>query len=46
MPFILFDTALGACGVAWSDAGLTWVQLPEKSKTATRARLVENNAGP
>lgn len=34
-----FDTTLGLCGVAWSERGLTAVQLPESSATATRARL-------
>ena len=27
--FCLFDTAIGACAVAWSERGLTGVQLPE-----------------
>jgi methylated-DNA-[protein]-cysteine S-methyltransferase len=40
MPWTLFDTPIGSCGVAWSDAGLTWVQLPEEDRTATRARLL------
>src|SRR5215207_10513903 len=35
----LFDTAIGPCGVAWSPAGITHVQLPEASASATRARL-------
>lgn len=46
MPYFLFDTALGACGVAWSDAGVTWVQLPEKTKRATKARLEEKAREP
>lgn len=29
MPYALFDTALGRCGIAWSDAGITAVALPE-----------------
>ena len=40
MPWTLFDTPIGTCGVAWSDAGLTWVQLPEEDRAATRARLL------
>jgi methylated-DNA-[protein]-cysteine S-methyltransferase len=39
MPWTLFDTPIGSCGVAWSDAGLTWVQLPEEDRAATRTRL-------
>lgn len=35
----LFDTAIGACGIAWGDAGLTGVQLPEADAAATRARM-------
>ncbi|CAO5233317.1 methylated-DNA--[protein]-cysteine S-methyltransferase [Frankia sp. AgKG'84/4] len=35
----LFDTALGRCGVAWSDAGLVAVALPTTSDAATRALL-------
>ncbi len=35
----LFDTALGRCGIAWSDRGVTGVQLPEASDERTIARL-------
>lgn len=38
--FTVFDTALGACGIAWGPHGLLAVQLPEGSAAATRARLV------
>jgi hypothetical protein len=34
-----FDTAIGGCGVAWSDIGLVAVQLPEGDDAATMARL-------
>ena len=37
--FTLFDTALGACGIAWSNSALTGVQLPESDALATRARM-------
>jgi methylated-DNA-[protein]-cysteine S-methyltransferase len=37
--FALFDTAMGACGIAWSERGLVGVQLPEASEARTRARL-------
>ncbi|MGA9871241.1 MAG: methylated-DNA--[protein]-cysteine S-methyltransferase [Rhodococcus sp. (in: high G+C Gram-positive bacteria)] len=29
MPYALFDTALGTCGIAWSEHGITAVELPE-----------------
>jgi len=37
--FALFDTALGACGIAWNDLGVVGLQLPERDAAATRARL-------
>jgi methylated-DNA-[protein]-cysteine S-methyltransferase len=37
--YTLFDTAFGPCGLAWSSAGLTRLQLPERDRTATEARL-------
>lgn len=40
MPWTLFDTMLGPCGIAWSDVGLTCVQLPEASREQTEARLL------
>jgi methylated-DNA-[protein]-cysteine S-methyltransferase len=40
MPYTLFDTSLGPCGVAWSDAGVVCVQLPEETREATRARIL------
>ena len=39
--FTLFDTAIGRCGVAWSDRGLVGVQLPEASTAATRERMLQ-----
>ena len=38
--FALFDTALGRCGIAWTERGIVAVQLPEGSDEATRARLL------
>ncbi|WP_072803853.1 methylated-DNA--[protein]-cysteine S-methyltransferase [Rhodococcoides yunnanense] len=29
MPYVLFDTAIGHCGLAWTDAGVLAVGLPE-----------------
>lgn len=40
--FTLFETAIGWCGIAWSDDGLTMLQLPEATAAATRARLVRH----
>lgn len=37
--FSLFDTAIGRCGIAWSDSGIYGVQLPEANDPATCARL-------
>lgn len=37
--FGLFDTALGACGIAWNEHALMSVQLPESDEAATRARM-------
>ena len=35
----LFDTRMGACGIAWSERGLTRLQLPERTPAATERRL-------
>jgi methylated-DNA-[protein]-cysteine S-methyltransferase len=43
--FALFETAIGACGVAWSDAGIVAIQLPERNQAATRARLERRVGG-
>jgi methylated-DNA-[protein]-cysteine S-methyltransferase len=40
MGFALFDTAIGACGIAWGPRGIVGVQLPEAGEGATRARMV------
>jgi methylated-DNA-[protein]-cysteine S-methyltransferase len=37
--YCLFDTAIGACGIAWSGRGVTRLQLPERSRDATERRL-------
>lgn len=37
--FCLFETAIGACGLAWGDAVIVGVQLPEHDAAATRARM-------
>jgi methylated-DNA-[protein]-cysteine S-methyltransferase len=35
----IFDTAIGPCGVAWNERGLTRVELPASSRAATERRL-------
>jgi methylated-DNA-[protein]-cysteine S-methyltransferase len=37
--FALFDTPVGACGIAWSTRGIAGTQLPEANEAATRARM-------
>jgi methylated-DNA-[protein]-cysteine S-methyltransferase len=46
--FCLFDTAIGACGVAWSERGLTRLHLPEADSAATEERLrtASGSSGP
>ncbi|MDP2819779.1 MAG: methylated-DNA--[protein]-cysteine S-methyltransferase [Polaromonas sp.] len=37
--FALFDTAVGACGIAWGNAGICGVQLPETDAAQTCVRM-------
>jgi methylated-DNA-[protein]-cysteine S-methyltransferase len=37
--FALFETAIGACGIAWNDAGILGLQLPEGRAGKARDRL-------
>ena len=37
--YTIFDTGIGRCGIAWSDAGIVGVQLPEAREIETRKRL-------
>jgi methylated-DNA-[protein]-cysteine S-methyltransferase len=39
----LFPTTIGACGVAWSDAGICSVLLPESSDRATHDELIRRH---
>jgi methylated-DNA-[protein]-cysteine S-methyltransferase len=43
--YCLFDTAIGSCGVAWSERGLTRLQLPEADRGATERRLKTRSGG-
>jgi methylated-DNA-[protein]-cysteine S-methyltransferase len=36
---ILFDTAIGRCGIAWGEAGIRAVSFPEADDARTLARL-------
>ncbi len=40
MNFALFETAIGCCGIVWSERGIARIQLPERDETATRNRLL------
>jgi methylated-DNA-[protein]-cysteine S-methyltransferase len=37
----VFETAIGACGLAWGPAGLVGVLLPERDSGRTRARVFQ-----
>jgi methylated-DNA-[protein]-cysteine S-methyltransferase len=38
--YSIFDTAIGRCGIAWGDYGVTGVQLPEAREIETRGRML------
>jgi methylated-DNA-[protein]-cysteine S-methyltransferase len=37
--YSIFDTAIGRCAIAWGEAGIVGVQLPEAREIDTRRRL-------
>lgn len=41
MHYTLFSTAIGECGLAWNERGVTQIQLPESTDARTRARMCE-----
>jgi methylated-DNA-[protein]-cysteine S-methyltransferase len=41
--YALFDTAIGRCGIVWSDRGIVGVQFPEGREQATRKRLLRRH---
>ena len=43
--YCLFDTAIGDCGIAWSERGVTRLQLPEADRAATEKRLRARSPG-
>jgi methylated-DNA-[protein]-cysteine S-methyltransferase len=38
--FALFDTAIGRCGIVWSEHGVAAVRFPERGDDAVRNRIV------
>jgi methylated-DNA-[protein]-cysteine S-methyltransferase len=42
---VVFDTALGPCGLAWSERGIVAAQLPEDDRGETHARLRARTGG-
>ncbi|MBI2264390.1 MAG: methylated-DNA--[protein]-cysteine S-methyltransferase [Armatimonadetes bacterium] len=40
--YTMFETALGMCALAWSDHGVTHVQLPEETNRDTEERIMES----
>ena len=43
--YVLAETSLGPCGLAWSERGLTRLQLPEADRGDTEARLLRYTRG-
>jgi O-6-methylguanine DNA methyltransferase len=43
--FALFDSPIGRLGVAWGEAGIASLQLPEAREALTRKRLLERVPG-
>jgi methylated-DNA-[protein]-cysteine S-methyltransferase len=43
--YCIFETDFGACGVAWSDAGVTRIRLPGGDRAAMEVRLRKATGG-
>ena len=43
MEYCLFDSAFGPAGLAWSEAGIVRLQLPEATSAATERRLLRRS---
>ena len=43
--FAIFETAVGECGIAWSERGVIGFQLPEGDAASTRRRMQRRFAG-
>ncbi|HKB91996.1 MAG TPA: hypothetical protein VKC60_15880, partial [Opitutaceae bacterium] len=39
MPYTVFPSAIGTCGLAWNEIGLTGFQLPSADEAVTAHRL-------
>lgn len=42
--YAVFDTALGSCAIAWTDAGISAVQLPDRDLARTRRMMAARAA--
>jgi methylated-DNA-[protein]-cysteine S-methyltransferase len=40
LDFTLFDTAIGRCGIVWSERGIVAVRFPERDDAATHNRIL------
>jgi methylated-DNA-[protein]-cysteine S-methyltransferase len=41
--YAIFDTAIGRCGIVWSNSGVVAVQLPEARELDTRRRIFQDH---
>lgn len=41
--YLLLETPIGQCGLAWSERGLVRLQLPDTSREATERRIASRN---
>jgi methylated-DNA-[protein]-cysteine S-methyltransferase len=41
LGFALFDTAIGCCGIIWSERGVAGVQLPGRGRGATNNHVLQ-----
>jgi methylated-DNA-[protein]-cysteine S-methyltransferase len=46
--YLIFETAMGFCGIGWNDVGITCFRLPTPREAATRHQLLRRlpNAKP
>ena len=40
LQFTLFETAIGRCGIVWSERGVVAVRFPEQGENAVRDRII------
>jgi methylated-DNA-[protein]-cysteine S-methyltransferase len=45
LGWVLFDTAIGTCGIAWGERGIVAVQLPGSTAARASARLARRLPG-